>query len=115
MVFESVTVFDIVIHRQIYRFIYRFLFLNQLTLELSVMVMSHVDFSAHLHLSNISDQFFPFKNCFLFLLENVRMSFVSKCKMQCIQLQDTYILHSFLNVLNAFGYKYSEFVAEMLM
>lgn len=49
--FESVTVFDIVIHR----FIYCFLLLNQL--GLSVMVMSHVDISAHLHLSNISDLF----------------------------------------------------------
>lgn len=68
MVFESVTVFDIVIHRQIYRFIYRFLFLNQLTLGLSVMVMSHVDISAHLHLSNISDLFFfsPLKIGFWF-------------------------------------------------
>lgn len=58
--FESVTVFDIVIHRQIYWFIYRFLFLNQLTLGFSAMVVSHVDISAHLHLSNISDLvFFP--------------------------------------------------------
>lgn len=113
MVFESVTVFDIVIHRQIYRFIYRFLFLNQLTLGLSVMVMSHVDISAHLHLSNISDQFFPFKNRFLVLLENVRMSFVSKCN--AYNYTGHKHLHSFLNVLNAFGYKDSEFVAEMLM
>lgn len=36
-------------------FIYCFLFLNQLTLGRCVMVMSHVDISAQLHLSNISD------------------------------------------------------------
>lgn len=59
---ESVTVFDIVIHRHMYWFIYRFLFLNQLKLGFSVMVVSHVDISAHLHLSDISDLvFFPFK------------------------------------------------------
>jgi len=60
--FESVTVFKIVIHRLIYWFIYLFLFLNQLKLGFSVMVVSHVDISAHLHLSNISDLVFsPFK------------------------------------------------------
>jgi len=57
--FESVTVFKIVIHRLIYWFIYLFLFLNQLKLGFSVMVVvSHVDISAHLHPSNISDLVF---------------------------------------------------------
>lgn len=78
--FESVTVFDIVIHRQIYWFIYHFLFLNQLTLGLSVMVVSHVDISAHLHMSNISDLGF-----FLQILHQNVLCF----KMQYMQLHRT--------------------------
>lgn len=110
--FESVTVFDIVIHRQIYWFIYRFLFLNQLTLGLSVMVVSHVDISAHLH---------HFRSCF-FPSNIMRIFFflrTSKCPLfqnavYAITQDITFCTH-FLNVLNALGCKDSSFVAEMLV
>ncbi len=105
--------FDIVIHRQIYRFIYRFLFLNQLTLGLSVWLWAMLTFQ-HIYIwVTFQICFIPFKNRFLVLLENVRMSFVSKCN--AYNYTGHKHLHSFLNVLNAFGYKDSEFVAEMLM